>query len=156
MDLRDGPEDPAAVDHHAGVEQPRLVPQRRADDDHREQVGTGPHDLVQALVYGIEHRVLSEQVVDGVPGERKLREEDDGYAGFGRTPADLDHAFGVAEGVGDVDVGCARGDSRETVRVQRCEAHPVILSKRLRDAHDWESPRSGIVPVGANRLCHHA
>ena len=77
MDLRHDAEHPAAVDHDGGVEQPRPVPQRRADDDHRQQVGAGPHDLVQALVHGVEHGVLAEQVVDGVPGERKLGEQRD-------------------------------------------------------------------------------
>ena len=120
------------MDHDAGVEQPVQVPQRGADDDDREQVLTGAHDLVQPFVHGVEHRILAEQVIDGVPRERQLRKEDDGDTGVGDASADLDHAGGVTEWVGHVDVRGARGHAGETVRVQRCEAHWVILSGEVR------------------------
>jgi hypothetical protein len=128
--LRHHPEHPAAVDHHGGVEEPVGVPQRRPGDDHRQQVGAGGDDRVQTLVDGVEHGVLAEQVVQRVPGERELGEHGHGDTGCRQPAADVDHALGVAAGIGDEDIGGARGNPGEAVRVQRVKRHAVILPDR--------------------------
>jgi hypothetical protein len=60
----------AAVNDHCSVEQPRLLAQRGADDDHRQQIGRCRRDGRECLVDRVEQGVLPEQVVDGVTGER--------------------------------------------------------------------------------------
>ncbi len=67
----------AAVDDDRGVEQPGLVPQRRADDEHRQQVGRRLDDGRQAVVHRVEQGVLAQQIVDGVAGQRQFREQRD-------------------------------------------------------------------------------
>ena len=129
VDLGHDAEDPTAVDDHGGVEQPRPVPKRCADDDHRQQVGTGGDDGGQTLVHRVEHGVLAEQVVQRVAGQGQLGEHGDRDAGLGQPPTDVDDALRVAPRIGDVDVGGARGDPGEPVRVQRGERHAVILAE---------------------------
>ena len=117
------------MDDDRGVEQSSLVSKRRADDDHRQQVCAGGDDRGQSLVYGVEHGVLSEQVVQGVAGEGQFGEHGDRDAGLGQPPTDVDDTLRVATGIGDVDVSGARGDPGESVRIQRGELHAVILSE---------------------------
>ena len=123
VQLRHHTEHLAAMDHHRRVEQPGLLAQRGTHDEHRQQVGGRLDDLRQALVYGIEQGVLTQQVVDGVAGQRQLREQRDRDAQLRTTPADVDDARCVAHRVGDRDVGRARGDAGEAVAVQRVERH---------------------------------
>ena len=127
VQLRHHTEHLAAVDDHGGVEQPGLVAQRGADDEHRQQIGGGLDDLRQALVDRVEQGVLTQQVVDGVAGQRQFREQRDRDTEVGAAPADVDDALGVAHRVGDRDVGRARGDAGEAVAVQRVERHAPIL-----------------------------
>ena len=84
VDLRHHAEDPAAVDHDGGVEQPALVPQRCADDDHRQQVGARRRRS-RPVRRAPRPAATSwpEQVVDRVAGQRQLgkhRDRDPGLA----------------------------------------------------------------------------
>ena len=72
--LRHHTEHRTAVDHHRGVVDPVAVAQRRADDQHRQQVGGRGHQVVQRPSTASSRRVLQQDVVDRVAGQRQLRE----------------------------------------------------------------------------------
>ena len=61
------------MQHDLGVEQPVPLPQRCADDDHRQQVRRRRRQFGDSAVH--QRRLLTRQVVDGVTGERQLREQ---------------------------------------------------------------------------------
>ena len=112
VDLRHDAEHPAAVDHHGGVEQPGLVPQRRADDDHRQQVGAGlGRSPSRPSCTASSTRVLAEQVVDGVAGQGQLGEHRDRDAGSDSRRLTVDHAL----------ARCAAG---RRCRRRRCRRRP--------------------------------
>ena len=72
--LRRDAEDLAAVDHDRAVVDPVALHERRADDEHRQQVGARLDDLGERLLHRVEQRVLEEEVVDGVAAQAQLGE----------------------------------------------------------------------------------
>ena len=105
--LRRDAEDPAAVDHDRAVEEPVAVPQRRPDDEHRPQVRRRRDQLGDRRLHRVEQRVLQEQVVDRVAGQRELGEDRDRDALLvaARAPAPAPRAAfaaRVGDGVGTV------------------------------------------------------
>ena len=78
--LRRDAEDPAAVDDDRAVVDPVAVLERRADHDHRQQVGGGLDELGDRRTHRREEGVLQEQVVDGVAGQAELGEHRDRHA----------------------------------------------------------------------------
>ena len=63
----------------------------------------------------VQQHVLPEQVVDGVAGQRQLREHRHCHAQLGAATADVHDALGVADRVGDEDIRRARRDPGEAV-----------------------------------------
>ena len=115
------------VQDDCGVEQAVPLPQRGPHDDHRQQVRGRRGQLAQRNLHRCQQRLLPQQVVDGVAGQRQLREQRDGHPLLGAPPGDRGDAGGVARRFGDPHVGGAGGDPGETVRVHGMERHAHIL-----------------------------
>ena len=66
------------MDHDRAVEEPVAVPQRRADDEHRQQVRGGLDERRRAPRCTASSRAsCRKQVVDGVAGQAQLGEDRD-------------------------------------------------------------------------------
>ena len=123
------PQHPTAVDDDRAVEHPGAVHERRADDQDGEQVRGTLHEVGDGLVHAGQQRVLEEQVVDGVAGERELREDRDrdtlvvALAGLRKDRP------GVGRGVRDRHGDGAGGDPGESLGVRRVELHASSLAR---------------------------
>ena len=65
------------MDDDRAVEHPGAVHERRADHEHRQQVGRRGDDLGDRVLDRVEQRVLQEQVVDRVAAQAQLGEDRD-------------------------------------------------------------------------------
>ena len=109
------------MDHDGGVEQALLGAQRRADDDHRDQLLAGAADVLERLERGVEQRVLMEQVLARVGGQPELREHDQRGVLLVRLLGERDRALRVEGGVADPHARHGGGDAHEAVTVDRLE-----------------------------------
>ena len=76
--LRRDAEQLAAVDHDGAVVEAVAVAQRRADDEHREEIGGCLDQPRDRRLDGVEHGILHHEVVDRVAGQAQLGEDGDG------------------------------------------------------------------------------
>ena len=111
------------------------MPQRRADDEHGEEVGGCLDQPRDRRLDGVEHGILHHEVVDRVAGQAQLGEDARRRRRPRRTSrADGEHRLGVGGRVGDRDRDRARGDAREAVPVGALEregcAHGPSLAGR--------------------------
>ena len=119
--LRDDPEHPSAVDHHGGVEQPVLGPDRGADDDHRLERRALGDDPLDPAEHAVGQRLLVEQVLDRVARQAELGEHHERGAPLGRAPRERQRALGVDRGLGDLHAWHGRREPDETMLVEGAE-----------------------------------
>ena len=127
--LRRHAEHAAAVDDDRAVVDPVAVAQRRADDEHRQQLARGGDDGLQRGLDAVEHRVLQHEVLDRVARQAQLGEHghrDAVLVAGAREPQD---GFRVRGRVGDRHAPRAGGHAREPVLVERAEVHPRSLTR---------------------------
>ena len=126
--LRNDAQHPAAVDHDGGVVDAMTVTQRCADDQHGQQLGGCRDDLDQRLLDGVEQRVLQQDVLDRVAGQRQLREDRQRDAVVVAGAGQPQHRLRVRRRVGDRRVMGASGHPHEPVPVSAIEVHHPLLS----------------------------
>jgi hypothetical protein len=138
-------EDAPAMDGQRAVEQGALRPQRRADQQDRQQFEAGPTQFLQAALDLVEQGILEEQVVVAVGRQPQLREYRDprplpvGLAG------QLQSGEQVSPRVGRCDPWSAGCDAEEALRVGRAnERHrssPLLGNRRYQHSMRPPSPR---------------
>ena len=135
--LRHDAEHRAAVDDDRGVVDAVPVPQRRADHQHRQQLGGGGDDVEQRILDGIEQGVLQQDVLDRVPRQRQLGKHRQRHVVVMAVLGRLQHRLGVRGGVGDHRADRAGGHADETVPVGRVEVHTdIVAPNRARITED--------------------
>ena len=113
----------AAVDDHGGVVDAVPVAQRSADHQHRQQVGGSGDDVAHGILDRVQQHVLQQDVLDGVAGQRQLRENGQCHAVVVALPGQPQHRGGVGRGVADRRVVRARGDPGKPLAVDVVEVH---------------------------------
>ena len=93
--LRRDAEQLAAVDHDGAVVEAVAVAQRRADDEHREEIVGCLDQARDRRLDGVEHGILHHEVVDRVPGEAQLGEDRDGDGVGVAVAGGGEHGLGV-------------------------------------------------------------
>ena len=118
----------AAMNDDRGVVDAVPVAQRRADHQHRQQIGGCDHDVEQGVLDRVEQRILQQDVLDRVARQRQLGEDRQRHAvvvALARQPQDR---RGVGRRVADRGVVRARGDPDKTLAVAVVEIHCLLLS----------------------------
>ena len=93
--LRRDAEQLAAVDHDGAVVEAVAVTQRRADDEHREELVGCLDQPRDRRLDGVEDGILHHEVVDRIAGEAQLGEDGDGDGIGIALPCRGEHRFGV-------------------------------------------------------------
>ena len=117
------PEHAAAVDDHRAVVDPVQPAQRRADDEHRQQVNRFRDDPGERVLDRAEQAVLQQDVLDRIPGQGQFREDRDRHRVVVAVPGDPQHRLGVGRGIGQHGGVRAGRHPREAVSVGREEVH---------------------------------
>lgn len=118
------------MDDDRGVVDAVSVAQRRAYHQHRQQVGGGRDDVEQRIFDGVEQRVLQQDVLDRVAGQRQLGKYGQRHRVVVAFAGHPQNRLGVGRGVPDRGVVCAGGDPHKPVAVGRVEVHcPHILAR---------------------------
>jgi hypothetical protein len=123
MDLGHDAEDPPFLQRDGTIVESAGMAQRRTEDEERPQC---PARLCQGSdrpLDAVEERVLEQQVVDRIGGERELGEDRERGALLMRRPGEREDRLGIRGGVGDVRAQRAGGDARETLVIERPERH---------------------------------
>jgi hypothetical protein len=102
-------EDASAIDHHRAIEELRVEPQGRADNQHRGQSLALFHEPRERGFGGLQQRVLVEQIFVRVSGNAEFRKERDGDLRGGSLPRQLNRAVRVELRVRDAQRGNAHG-----------------------------------------------
>ena len=142
----------AAVDHDGAVVEAVAVTQRRADDEHGEEIDgclDQPHD---GRLDGVEHGILHHEIVDRVPAETQLGEDGDGDRLGIALPGRVQHGLGVRGRVGDRDGNGAGRDAREAVPVgalerEGCAHRPSLAGGGSASTGDARAGMSGLAAI---------
>ncbi len=132
-------EQPTPVDHRAAIIEMPAVPQRRPDDEHRQEIPARidqPVDLPRRLV---EHRILKQQIVDCIGREPEFGEDHQGDPGLVAGGEQAQDIFGIARRVGDRDPWNASADTDELVAIWR---------KKRGHAAGWAGPSDSTCQFG--------
>ena len=139
--LRHHAEHAAAVDDDRAVVDAVAVPQRRTEDDQRQEVRGALDHRGQRALDVVEHRILEDQVLERVARQGHLREQRHHDALLRALPGRPQHQLGVHGRVGDRHATRAGGDADEAVLVDRVEVHVSAESYPLR-CGAWLRPLS--------------
>ena len=146
VDLRHDAEQPAAVDRHRAIVEAAVVPERRANEDQRQQVGRGCARRVAIACFdGVEQRVLQQQIVDRVAGHAEFREQREGNALVVAAPDGMQDRARVGARIGDRGLRRTSRNADETVRINRAEIHRHCLLQRCSgEGQGIKHRRSGV------------
>ena len=146
------PKHNAAMNDHGSVVDPVPVTQRGADHQHRQQLGGSRDDITQGVLDGVEQHVLQQDVLDGVPGQRQLREDGQGGTVVVALASQPQHRRGIGRRVADRGVVGARGDTGKALAVGVVEIHrPSILAQPVSISGHWVSQVRPASSVGSPR-----
>ena len=122
------------MNDHRGVVDPVPVAQRRPDHERRQQVRRRHHEVEQRILDGIQQRVLQQDVLDRIAGQRQLREYRQRDVVVVTGPRQPQHRVGVGRRVRERGVVGAGNSPHEAVPIGRIEVHRRLLSpSRCRD-----------------------
>ena len=145
-------EHPAAVHDDGAVVDPVAVAERQR---RRPAPAAGPPSRRrsrQRRLDRVEQRVLQQDVLDRVAGERQLREDDEPDALVGALPGRGEHGRGVRGGVADRRCAGCRGDAQEAVPVGGAEVRAVGHGRAAVPSGRC-AQRTAVCPRAAARSC---
>jgi hypothetical protein len=122
------PEHVAALDHDSAIVERAAHANWRAHYEDREKAFAFSFEPSQRSVDRIEQRILEQEVVDGVAGERKLWRQQHGRLGLVRFAPERQNTLGVCHGICRRDDRRAGGDAHEAVRVEVLETVSVSFA----------------------------
>jgi hypothetical protein len=120
----------AAVDEDGGVVNTMPIAQRGTDNQHRQQVSRSGDDVGQGILDGVQQHVLQQDVLDGIPGQRQLRENGHRDAVVVAQLSKPEHRGRVGRRVADRGVVRARGDPGKPLAVGVVEVHRLSIVAR--------------------------
>ena len=123
VDFRHHPQKLAAMDRQSAVVECAAVSDRRADQQHWQEVGGGLDQRIDRRLDAVEQRGLLQQIADGVSGNAEFREHGQRHPLAIAVLRQLQDRCGVGGGVGQRGARGARGNPGEAVTVERAEAH---------------------------------
>ena len=119
VDFRHHAEQRAAMDGQGAVVERAQMPQRRADQQQRQQVGGGCDDGLDRGFDRVEQGGLLQQVADRVAGNAEFRKHRHAPRPGGRSPAPCGRiGLRVGRRIGQRGAGGAGGDTGEAVTVE--------------------------------------
>jgi hypothetical protein len=122
----------ATVDDDRRIEQSARTPDRRADDQHGQQITRDFGQAIDRLFDRREQRILKKQIVNGIGGETQLREDHECGVQLISSPRQTNSLFKVCRNISNPGAGHARGDANEVLTVERLETrHETCSTVRL-------------------------
>ena len=129
----------AAMDDDGGVVEAARDPERRADDQDREELARGLDDLGDRPLDLVQQRVLQQQVLDGIGGQAEFGEDHDGGARLVALRGEL-------QGLGEIVGGIGHAGARHAAR----HAHELMGIERVEIGHRNSSHAHTGAPVGTS------
>jgi hypothetical protein len=105
----------------AALNSPCSQTHRRADDDHRLEIGGGVDQELEAGQHALQQRTLMEEILAGVARQPELGEGHQRAARLIGAANELQRAPGVELRIADPHLGHRGGDPHEAVGVGRAE-----------------------------------
>ena len=136
MHLRRDAEESSAMHRDGTIVEAPAMAKRRAEQNERQKITRTLDDPRDARLDRFEKRILQEEIVDRVAGERELREKRQRRSARIAGARDIEDRFRVRLRVGDRDPRRRGGHAREAVPVDRMERHVCRRFERASVARD--------------------
>ena len=92
--------------------------QRRSDGNDREEITARGNQAIELSLHFVEHRVLEQQIIDGIGGNSQFREYHQGDSGLVARRKEIEDIVGVLPRIGDCDVRNAGSETGELMAVR--------------------------------------
>ena len=117
-----------AMDDERRIVEPAGMAQRRAHDQHGQQLSRGLDQTANRLFHRIQHRILEQQILDRIAGQGQFREHRHRHAALVAIARGGQHGIGIAGRIRQRRLDGAGGHTGEPLGVKGIKFHSQIMA----------------------------